>query len=671
MQRHRHRAPGLAVAGLLAFVACSPVRRDGERPLEPRYVAVHNALAALGLAQVGPIHEGTLGEAREARVSLPLPAGCVTVVALGGDGVRDLDATLVDPHGAPLAHDTTTEPQAVLRVCLDAADTYVAVVKVASGAGSWVLATWVGGASASAGAAAGSSRPGAPEARGTCEGPIPLTVGTVSGSTAHGDYENTGSCGPSDSRELVYELEVRQRERVSLAVEAKFDTVLYLRKDSCADAAAEIDCNDDAPDRTHSRIERVLEPGKYYVFVDGYGHEMGAFKLTVTAEAVLALADVCRRAPLLVAGTAQSGTTEGAANDAEASCGGGAPAAEAAWQMDLPARGRVRLVEHSDDMAPVVHVRHACADERSEMACGDSGEAPGDAAVTGIFDAGKYAVFADAREAGSTGTYSLRLETAPPGGVGVASDGCADAAPLGAGAAGKVSGDTFGARDDVAGSCGGAGAADVVYRMDVARRSHFGASLEGEEGSHVLVLWRRCGDRAAELACGRVVDEVLAPGAYFIAADGATPDALGRFTLKWSLGDLTGQAAACASAAPLVEGRAVDSTTVAQGDKFAPSCASSDAAASGADRVFKLPLAARRTVRVTVNAPGFEAAVALRKACGDLPGVPSGELACEAGSDGNRRVVLEKTLDAGVYWVVVDGQSPTDQGPFTIDYRTR
>lgn len=345
--------------------------------------------------------------------------------------------------------------------------------------------------------------------------------------------------------------------------------------------------------------------------------------------------------------------------------------AETAWRMDLPARSRVRLVEHSDDMAPVAHVRHACDDPRSEIACSESGANPGDAAVTGVFGAGRYTVFADGRDAASAGSYRLSFETGPVGGAGVAGDGCGDAAPLGplsgGSGSGKTSSDTFAARDDVAGSCGGAGAPDVVYRLDVPRRARFTAALEGEEGSHVLIVSRRCGDAGSEVACGRSVDEVLGPGAYFVAADGASPDALGRFTLQWALHDLGGQAAACASARVLAAGRAIDSTTAGAGDWFAVSCGSSDGP-SGADRVFELVLASRRTVRIDVN-PAFDAAVSLRRACGDAPGSPSPELACETGTDGNRRVVIERALDAGAYWVVVDGQSAAEQGPFTIAYR--
>ena len=153
--------------------------------------------------------------------------------------------------------------------------------------------------------------------------------------------------------------------------------------------------------------------------------------------------------------------------------------------------------------------------------------------MTGVFDAGTYTVLADARERDSSGRYTLLLDTAPLAGSGVRGDGCGDAAPLGAlssGGTGAVAGDTFAARDDVAGTCGGAGAPDVVYRVEVPRRSRFVASLDGEEAPHILVVWRRCAERAAEVACGRAVDEVLAPGTYYVAVDGASAEAFGRFT---------------------------------------------------------------------------------------------------------------------------------------------
>ncbi|MBV9945260.1 MAG: PPC domain-containing protein [Myxococcales bacterium] len=668
MPRGPLRSRVAACVALALAAACATSRAPGGA-FDPRFVAVHNALAAMGLAQVGPIREGFLKEGREARVTLDLPAGCTTVMVFGGEGVRDINATLVDSQGRPVAHDTTSEPEAVLRWCLESPDAYVLALTAAAGSGPWMAATWQGGAAGGAAATAlASAGAKAREADGTCDAPVPLAAGTVTGSTTHGEHENAGSCGPSDSRELVYQLDVPQRQRVTIEVEAKFDSVLYVRKDDCSDPNAEVDCSDDAPDRAHSRIERVLEPGRYFVFVDGYAHDAGTFKMNVTLSDVLALSDVCRRAPELTFGVPVSGSTSGMGNDAQASCPAGAEGADAPWRLELASRARLRIVEHSDDMTPVVHVRHACADEQSEIGCGDA-VAGSDAVLTGVFDPGSYTVFADAHDVDAAGRYSLQAELAPPSGAGGPGDGCGDAVPLGAPSV--VQGDTFAARDDVAGSCGGAGAADLVYRLEVAKRSRFAATLSAEEAPHLLALWRRCGDRSSEVGCGRRLDEVLAPGAYFLAVDGLAEDAFGRFALQWSLQDLTVQGSACGAAPTLVAGRPIAGSTLGAGDRFLTSCGASDDAPSGPDRVYRFALGARSHVRLSLSAGAFEAALALRKACADSTGGPrAAEIACASDAgDAGQSITIDRVLEPGAYWVVVDGQGPNDQGPFTLEYR--
>ncbi len=653
---------------MLPIVACVGTGASPSGALEPRFVAVHNTLAAMGLAQAGPVQEGTLAEGHEARVPFELPAGCSTIVALAGSGVRDLDAQLLDSQGRPVAHDTTAEPQATVHVCPEGAGTFTLVIRMAAGAGSWVAAAWQGGG---APGPSGSSAPApARQALGTCEAPLPLSAGTVSGSTARGEDANSGSCERSDARELVYELDVTQRQRVTLDVEAHFDSVLYLRKEACADAESEVDCNDDAPSsgRNHSHLERVLEPGRYFVFVDGYNQESGAFKLSVSTSDLLSLAGVCDRAALLSAGGPVQGSTRGRADDAQASCGGGAEGAEVPSRLELHARSRVRLTEHSDDTSPVLHVRRSCLDPASEVACGEAGVASGDAAVTGILDPGVYTVFADSRDRDASGSYALSYEAAPPEGAGVDGDGCGDAAPLSTSAA-SLTGDTFAARDDVSGTCAGASAADLVYHLDVARRSRFTARLEAEEGMHVLVVYRHCGDRASELSCGRGIDVVLDPGTYFVAVDGAARDAFGRFRLAVALQDLSAQPAACNGAPALTAGRPLSSTSAGSGDRFAASCAGSgDTASTGPDRVYRFTLASRATVAFTLTAPAFEATLSLRRSCADGTG-GSTELACEGSGTDPKAIVLERTLEAGTYYAIVDGQAPGDQGAFTLQYR--
>src|SRR5580693_6708195 len=65
--------------------------------LDPRYVAVHNALAAAGLVEVGPIQRGALAAGHETRVPIVLSAPCTTIIAMGTEGVHDIEMTLLDP----------------------------------------------------------------------------------------------------------------------------------------------------------------------------------------------------------------------------------------------------------------------------------------------------------------------------------------------------------------------------------------------------------------------------------------------------------------------------------------------------------------------------------------------------------------------------------------------
>ena len=106
--------------------------------------------------------------------------------------------------------------------------------------------------------------------------------------------------------------------------------------------------------------------------------------------------------------------------------------------------------------------------------------------------------------------------------------------------------------------------------------------------------------------------------------------------------------------------------------KLAVSCAGEDGTASGPDRVYKVAVPRRTHVHIELESSSFEAAIALRKSCGDASGGASAaELVCEASdTDGGQPTILDRVLEAGTYWVVVDGKTPNDQGSFTLRYRT-
>ncbi len=657
------RTLALLVVALAACVGASGA------DIEPRYAAVRSTFVAMGMAPIGDAHRGVLARGAIARVPLALDAACATIVAVGGEGVRDVELSLLDPSGRSIGRAATHEPQATLRACVDIAGAYTVVVRMVDGAGAYVAAAWSGGTGAVvvAPSAVASSVPDV-HATGTCDAPFPLAAGSVSGNTSRGSSEHHGSCGRNSAKEIIYQVRIATRTHVRATVHAQFDTILYLRKGSCDDVAGEIACNDDAPGGGGSAIDAFLDPGAYFLFVDALGKDEGPYRLAVELKEVPPVAEICRHARTLSFGSPVGGTTVGAFDNASATCGEGAPGLDVPFKLDVPRRARVRVVERSDDVRPVVHVRRVCADDASEVACSAHGASPEEAAFVGVLDPGAYAVFADATARDVAGRYTLRAEMALEQGSGVAGDGCSDAAPLSA--PDKPTGDTFLARDDVAGSCGGGGAPDVVYRVDIARRTRFAAQVESEEGRHILVLSRACGDRSAEIACAARIDEALAPGVYFLAVDGATPSSFGRFTLDVRARDIGAQETACKSPPLLVAGKPLTASTSGAGDKFTTTCGGREDAPGTGDRVYRMSLAQKSHVQILLATPTWDGVVALRRSCVDVAASPrSSELRCNNDVGDAHHSKIDMTIDAGVYFVVVDGHSAGDEGPFTLEYK--
>lgn len=655
----------LPIGALL--VACTATSAP-KGALEPRFVAVHNTLAAMGMAQVGPIEHGSLAEGRETRFAVDLPGECATVVALGSGDVRDLDLAVRDADDKEVARDSTTDAQATVKVCPAKGGRYSLVVKMAKGSGDFVIASWRGAPNPN-----GPATKPIDEPAGTCEAPIPLAAvtTTVTGNTRRGSSENTGSCGNTESKELVYRLELDKRSRVLLDVEPTYDSVLYVRKDDCADTEAQIACNDDAAQEasgktTHaSRLQEIFDPGVYFIFVDGYQAQVGAYTMKVEVSDVPSLADECRQTKPLVQHA--TGSLTGNLDAAEASCGAKGP--EIPHRLDIPSRARARVNLHSEDFNPTVHLRRACADDATEVACSDSGMKASDATLVTMLDAGTYTVFADSNEHGQHGNYRLDVDLTTETGRGVRGDACADAITL-VGDDKVALGDTFDARDDFAGSCAGKNAPDMMYRFDVTSRSRVTARFDGEEGSHVLTLFKNCADKTSEIACKNQLDEMLNPGTYFLAVDGSEKAPFGHFGLRLRVRDVAAQEAACRTPGTLALGQTVRGTTVGTPDRFNASCGGRVESQTSGDRVFQLHLATKQHIQLLLSTPNHDGLLVVRKSCLDPANMKApreAEAACNNDSPDNRHSKIDTTLEAGTYFVVVDGHQGKNEGDFVLE----
>ena len=666
-RRTRRWGAAPSLGAVMAAFAMSCTSSGG---IQPRFTAVHNTLASLNIAQLGSLSEGSLSEGGRVQFPLELQARCYTFVGFGGDGARDVDLEVLDNNNARVAGDNTHGPQAAATYCARTAGRYNLALRMTAGAGTYLIGRWEGSAPAGfAGGAAGGGGVG------TCATAIPITPGqTVQGNTAEGGSNQNGSCvGVEEGNgapEIVYSFTLERRQLVTVTMETtgNFDGTLYLRA-ACEEGESEVVCNDDDGDTSHSRISAPLDPGTYYIFADGFGRNRGRFSLTLQAADVPSTAEVCQNAAALPPNTPVTGQLSNQDHDIfHARCGGNARGPERVYSLAVPRESRLQLHAESDFDA-VIHVRRACADANSELACNDDAEDIQHARLNTVLQEGTYYVYADGFHANAAGNYTLEADLAPIAGGSTPGDTCADAVPLTPGTA--VEGNTLQAHDDLASPCGAPQEGyDVVYRLEVPNRARarvwFEQSDLGQQGTITVV--RDCAQianareqcRAGAMGEQGAFDQVLDAGTYFVVVDSAQPRAFGRFRLNARLEDAAVVERLCRTAPLLVSGRAVTGTTNGE-DRFQASCAGG---ARSPENLYRLRVVRRSAVRIAVESTsqGYDPAIYLRQTCATA----STERACNDDAGDTRHSLIETTLEPGLYTVFVDGFSQNNHGSYSL-----
>ncbi|MEZ4408034.1 MAG: MopE-related protein [Polyangiales bacterium] len=121
----------------------------------------------------------------------------------------------------------------------------------------------------------------------TCATATPIGLpGRASGSTTAANNDYTPTCAMSSAPDVAYVFRNPARQTVTIDTEgSSFDTMLQVFRADCSPANA-IACDDDGGTGTASRLVlRDLEPGTYFVVVDGWGSSAGAFALTLSVGA--------------------------------------------------------------------------------------------------------------------------------------------------------------------------------------------------------------------------------------------------------------------------------------------------------------------------------------------------------------------------------------------------
>ncbi|HEV8324663.1 MAG TPA: hypothetical protein VG389_23800 [Myxococcota bacterium] len=328
-------------------------------------------------------------------------------------------------------------------------------------------------------------------------------------------------------------------------------------------------------------------------------------------------------------------------------------------------------------------------------AAADAGSAPPQCA-NGVDDDGDTAIDFPADPGCADAADDDETNTVPP-------ETCAPEAALIAAPGTVVSGMVNGSfGDDFTGTCGGAGAPDVVYSIALpagAAALQIATDLPGTNYDTLLYLRDDCAVPGSEILCdddsgiatqSMLLTGPLAPGTYFLVVDGfsgggayeasidvilppgaaCTPGSTGFRCLHENecapavAGGFTCQPTGCAVVTTLMGPGpfSFGDTTVGRANLHAGSCGQGgDGGTRAPEAIFVLSLAAPVTnVHVTTDfaTTTFDTLVYVRDGCTGV------EIVCDDDGGANTTSVLDTgPLAAGSYYLFVDGFA-TNSGPF-------
>jgi len=248
-----------------------------------------------------------------------------------------------------------------------------------------------------------------------CTGAIDISAGGVfSGSTTQATDDHAYSCSPSASggRDVWYTFTLLQREVVYLdTVDGNtWDSVLQLRSGACGSSTA-LTCADDQcraySGGVRSQILRVLDPGTYFVVVDGWNAAAaGNFALRFQHSP-------CVAATPITGNGRYTGTTTGAGNDSAGACGG-STANDVAYYLGLCAARSVTFstCDRGTAFDTVLYARAGGCDPAAEVGCNDNSASCTtstlQSVVTAALPQGLNYVFVDGFF-GASGAYALNV----------------------------------------------------------------------------------------------------------------------------------------------------------------------------------------------------------------------------------------------------------------------
>ena len=490
-----------------------------------------------------------------------------------------------------------------------------------------------------------------------CDDPLDVSAGGFFELTSLGAVPNHElGCAPSGRRDLVLTFDLAEAKDVTIRAEGRSITYVALRS-VCEERTSEIECNSGFPG---SLRRRALAAGRYYVLIADIGGDVGV-EVVFQDPSDPPANESCAMPLDISAGGTISGSLIDVADDMSTRCGS-SNAPDLVYTFTTTEERDVLLsaVSLSGDSLSVA-VQQTCGDEASELRC-----VRGSTASTRLHQlpAGTYFVVLEgsaARENDFSLDIAFEPPTPPPAG-----DVCANAIPITAPA--TVTGTLADKQDDIDLSCA-FNYKDMVYELTLTERSDLAVVADGDGSFMYVGIQETCGVESSQLRCtsgdpsrSRLRD--LAPGTYHLVVESFSGTS---FELQVEASaptvpvPVTGNdTCETAHRVPPTGGLFTGTTVTALADYETALCGSG---AMSNDVAFRLDLTSRKRVVATTDGSAFDTVLHLHTGmC-----VSMGEVACNDDGGEGSTSRIDRTLDAGTHYFVVDGWSSGRAGEYFFE----
>ncbi len=348
----------------------------------------------------------------------------------------------------------------------------------------------------------------------------------------------------------------------------------------------------------------------------------------------------------------------------------------------------VRICLNSDFDA-VMYLRSQCPGMAyHEMACSDELTAPcvindpecqnffGEVIELSMLEAGEYYIFVDGY-ADECGSFCLELS----GRAGCQAPDQCPGDVISALPSANLMGNTCFTRNLYTGSCNlDTDSPDSVYQFSIERCYHdVSICLSSDFPSALYLRHDECASASAEVACTNeqmdcnancpdyafhrgLTFDTLFPGDYYIFIDGdGNPDYCGAYCLEANGIPTYIEGDDCEHIYEISLGeQVVIPDMICLMDDFSPQFCGYQP--GGIDKVFKLEVPCMKDVHISVVPDAWDVVLYLRSDCSD----PGTEIYCVNEEGAGIEEMLNLTLEAGEYYIFVDGNGPDQSGGFSL-----